>query len=63
MQKYIFESGYSTKQRGWGLGLSLARRIVKDYHKGKIFLKYSVPGQGTVFRITLNAPNETQSNK
>ncbi len=63
MQKYIFESGYSTKQRGWGLGLSLARRIVKDYHKGKIFLKYSVPGQGTVFRITLNAPNETQSSK
>lgn len=52
-QKLIFESGFSTKQRGWGLGLSLARRIVQDYHKGKIFLKYSVPGQGSVFRITL----------
>ncbi len=52
-QKLIFESGFSTKQRGWGLGLSLARRIIKEYHKGKIFLKYSVPGQGTVFRITL----------
>lgn len=52
-QKLIFESGFSTKQRGWGLGLSLARRIVQEYHKGKIFLKYSVPGQGTVFRITL----------
>lgn len=52
-QKYIFESGYSTKQRGWGLGLSLARRIIQEYHKGKIGLKYSVPGQGSVFRITL----------
>ena len=53
-QKLIFESGFSTKQRGWGLGLSLAKRIIQEYHKGKIFLKYSVPGQGTVFRITLN---------
>ena len=52
-QKLIFESGFSTKQRGWGLGLSLARRIVQEYHKGKIFLKYSIPGQGTVFCITL----------
>ena len=52
-QKLVFESGFSTKQRGWGLGLSLARRIVQEYHKGKIILKYSVPGQGTVFRITL----------
>ncbi len=53
-QKYIFESGFSTKQRGWGLGLSLARRIIQEYHKGKIGLKYSIPGQGSVFRITLN---------
>ena len=52
-QKLIFESGFSTKQRGWGLGLSLARRIIQEYHKGRIMLKYSVPGQGTVFRITL----------
>lgn len=52
-QKLIFESGFSTKQRGWGLGLSLARRIVQEYHKGKIYLKYSIPGQGSVFRITL----------
>ena len=57
-QKFIFESGYSTKQRGWGLGLSLARRIIQEYHKGKIFLKYSVPGQGSVFRITLNRQSE-----
>lgn len=54
-QKMIFESGFSTKQRGWGLGLSLARRIIQEYHKGKIALKYSVPGQGSVFRITLNS--------
>ncbi len=53
-QKLIFESGFSTKQRGWGLGLSLAKRIIKEYHKGKIFLKYSVPGQGSIFRIVLS---------
>lgn len=52
-QKHIFESGYTTKQRGWGLGLSLAKRIINEYHRGKIFLKYSVVGQGTVFRIVL----------
>lgn len=54
IQKHIFESGFSTKQRGWGLGLSLARRIINQYHRGKLFLKYSVPNQGTVFRIVLN---------
>ena len=53
VQKHIFESGYTTKQRGWGLGLSLARRIVNDYHKGKIYLKNSVEGQGSTFRIEL----------
>lgn len=52
-QKHIFDSGFSTKQRGWGLGLSLARRIINEYHRGKIILKYSVEGQGSVFRITL----------
>ena len=54
IQKRIFDSGFTTKQRGWGLGLSLAKRIVKDYHRGRIFVKYSVEGQGTVFRIVLN---------
>lgn len=54
MYKDIFKPGYSTKQRGWGLGLSLAKRIINDYHKGKIFVKYSVIDQGTVFRIVLN---------
>ena len=52
-QKHIFDSGFTTKQRGWGLGLSLSRRIINEYHKGKLFLKYSVPDQGTVFRIVL----------
>lgn len=54
-QKLIFDSGFSTKERGWGLGLSLSKRIIEEYHKGKIILKYSVPGQGSVFRITLTA--------
>ena len=54
IQKKIFQSGFTTKQRGWGLGLSLAHRIINDYHKGNIFVKYSVEGQGTCFRIVLN---------
>ena len=54
VQRRVFDSGFSTKPRGWGLGLSLARRIINDYHRGRIFVKYSVEGQGTVFRIVLN---------
>ncbi len=49
----IFEPGFSTKRRGWGLGLSLSKRIVEEYHKGKIFVKSSEIGQGTTFRISL----------
>ncbi len=49
----IFTPGFSTKKRGWGLGLSLARRIINEYHKGNIVLKASEPGKGTTFRITL----------
>jgi anti-sigma regulatory factor (Ser/Thr protein kinase) len=49
----VFRPGYSTKRRGWGLGLSLAKRIVEDYHKGKIYVKNSVPGGGTTFEIAL----------
>lgn len=52
--KTIFQPGYSTKKRGWGLGLSLAKRIVENYHKGKIFIKWSELGKGTTFRIVLN---------
>jgi signal transduction histidine kinase len=51
--KTIFEPGFTTKLRGWGLGLSLAKRIVKNYHKGSIYVLSSVQGEGTVFRIAL----------
>lgn len=50
----VFKPGYTTKKRGWGLGLSLAKRIIEQYHKGKIFVKQSVPGEGTTFRILLH---------
>ena len=49
----IFEPGYSTKRRGWGLGLSLTKRIVEEYHKGKIFVKHSELNKGTTFRIMI----------
>ncbi|HMM11655.1 MAG TPA: HAMP domain-containing sensor histidine kinase [Bacteroidales bacterium] len=49
----IFQPGYTSKKRGWGLGLSLARRIINGYHKGKIFVKSSVINEGTTFRIVL----------
>ena len=49
----IFKPGFSSKKRGWGLGLSLAKRIIEDYHKGKLYLKDSRPGEGSVFRIVL----------
>ena len=52
--KTIFQPGYSTKKRGWGLGLSLAKRIIENYHSGKIFIKSSEIGKGTTFRIILN---------
>ncbi len=51
--KTIFEPGFTTKQRGWGLGLSLTKRIIENYHSGKIFVKQS-DAMGTVFRIVLN---------
>ena len=51
--KTIFQPGYSTKKRGWGLGLSLAKRIVEVYHKGKIFVYQSEPKKGTTMRISL----------
>ena len=51
--KTVFNPGYTTKKRGWGLGLSLAKRIIKDYHKGKIFVKKSMLNEGTTFCIKL----------
>lgn len=50
----VFKPGFTTKKRGWGLGLSLAKRIVEEYHKGKIYVKISEIGKGTTFRIELN---------
>lgn len=55
--KTVFKPGYTTKKRGWGLGLSLAKRIIEEYHKGKIFVKESAPEKGTTFRITLRSGN------
>ena len=52
-RKDIFRPGYSTKKRGWGLGLSLSKRIIEDYHKGKIFLYDSSFEKGATFRIKL----------
>ena len=51
--KTVFQPGYTTKKRGWGLGLSLVKRIVEDFHKGKVFVLRSEPGVGTTFRINL----------
>ena len=49
----VFKPGFTTKKRGWGLGLSLAKRIMEQYHKGELFVKNSEPGKGTTFRIVL----------
>ena len=49
----VFKPGFTTKARGWGLGLSLAKRIVEEYHKGKIYVKESEQGRGTTFCVEL----------
>ena len=49
----VFKPGFTTKKRGWGLGLSLSKRIIEQYHNGEIFVKNSEPGKGTTFRIFL----------
>ena len=51
--KSVFSPGFTTKKRGWGLGLSLAKRIIEEYHRGRIFVKSSELGKGTTFRIEL----------
>ena len=51
--KTVFDPGFTTKKRGWGLGLSLAKRIIEIYHRGRIFVKWSEVGKGTTFRIML----------
>jgi signal transduction histidine kinase len=62
-QKTIFEPGYTTKNRGWGLGLTLARRIIDDYHNGKIEIKYSAINKGSTFRIKLEKINTVTKNE
>jgi signal transduction histidine kinase len=51
--KKIFNPGFTTKKRGWGLGLSLAKRIIEEYHHGKIFVRSSEIGRGTTIRIMM----------
>ena len=52
--KNVFKPGFTTKKRGWGLGLTLSKRIMQQYHKGELFVKHSEPGKGTTFRIVIN---------
>jgi len=59
--KAVFSPGFTTKKRGWGLGLTLARRIVEQYHDGRIYVKCSTPGAGTTFRIDLPLAHSTPS--
>ena len=49
----VFKPGFTTKKRGWGLGLSLSKRIIEQYHKGELYVKSSELGKGTTFRIVL----------
>jgi len=58
LRQEVFRPGFSTKKRGWGLGLSLSKRIIEEYHKGKIFVKSSAIGEGTCFRIVLKKNND-----
>jgi signal transduction histidine kinase len=51
--RQVFNPGFTTKKRGWGLGLSLSKRIIEQFHKGQLFVKSSEPGKGTTFRIIL----------
>jgi two-component system, sporulation sensor kinase D len=57
LHKRIFKPGFTTKKRGWGLGLSLVKRIIENYHKGHIFVKESIPNKKTTFRIILKPVN------
>ncbi len=60
--KTVFNPGYTTKKRGWGLGLTLVKRIIEDYHNGRIYVKKSEVGKGTTFRIELPLPASSSHN-
>jgi hypothetical protein len=55
-RRHAFAPGFTTKRRGWGLGLALARRVVRDYHQGRIFIAETVPGHGTTMAVALKVP-------
>ena len=55
-RRRAFEPGYTTKRRGWGLGLALARRVVHEYHQGRIAVVESVPGRGSAIQLALPVP-------
>ncbi len=59
VQRRIFQPGFTTKKRGWGLGLSLSKRIIEDYHRGKLILKDSQVGRGSTFRIILEKSKDS----
>lgn len=61
-RKTVFQPGFTTKKRGWGLGLSLTKRIIENYHSGKVFVKQSEIGKGTTFRIVLNKVTQNGRN-
>ncbi|MDD2611778.1 MAG: ATP-binding protein, partial [Bacteroidales bacterium] len=58
--KNVFKPGFTTKKRGWGLGLSLVKRIIEENHDGRIFVKSSEIGKGTTFRIILKTADSTK---
>lgn len=60
-QKTVFNPGFTTKKRGWGLGLTLAKRIIEQYHSGRIFVAWSEPGKGTSFEINLPTGTKQQN--
>ncbi|MBX9735195.1 MAG: HAMP domain-containing histidine kinase [Chitinophagaceae bacterium] len=57
LQQQVFTPGVTTKKRGWGIGLSLSKRVIEQYHKGQLFIKQSEPGVGTIFTINLPVPS------
>ena len=57
-QRQIFDTGYTTKNRGWGLGLALTKRIIEDFHNGKIYISKSEPDEGTTIEIMLSKKNK-----